>query len=329
MTDRELLEAVVARTMTWNWRVWGFGEAVALRGLAAAGDVLSDPAPVAYVHGILRTWLGRGVARSAEDHVGAGRELVDFYKRTGDVRLIDGAHAMAKMHRGFAPGPHGARCHRADTPGWRHQIWVDCMDVDPPFLAALGDATGENRYFDQAAEECIGYARTLQADDGLFYHGFERDAGRNGMFWARGNGWALTGIIDTLVLLPRTHPHWQELADRLAALVTALGQVQHASGLWHTIVDDPDTYLESTLAAMAAYGLHEAFVGGILEAGEYGAVERKARSAMHSKIGADGRVALVSDATPVGSSSTYKTRPFGMFPWGQGPVLLALAQEHI
>lgn len=323
----DLLRACSAAAMRWNYRVWGFGEAVALHGLLAAGDRLGDPAPFGFVHGVLRTWLGRGVARSNEDHVGAGRELVELHARTGDAQFLDAARALAALNAGFPKGPHGARYHRGDTPGWRWQIWVDCMHVDGPFLAALAATTGEDRYYDQAADELLGYARTLQTDRGLLHHGFERECGRNGQLWARGNGWALMGLVDTLALLPRAHPAWPELQQRTAALADALMPLQDASGLWHTVLDDPATYLESTLAAMAASALHDAFRHGILDADRFGEMERRARAAMHAQVTAEGVLRLVSDATPVGEHATYATRPFGVFPWGQGPLLLALCQE--
>lgn len=315
--------------MRWNYRVWGFGEAIALRGLLRAGDVLGDAAPIGFVHGILRTWLGRGVACGNEDHVGAGRELLELHRRGGDAQFLDAARRLAALNAGFPKGPGGARCHRGDTPGWRWQIWVDCMDVDGPFLAALARATGEAAYFDQAVEELLGYARTLQTEGGLLFHGFERDCGQNGQLWARGQGWALMGLVDTLILLPRDHPGWSELHERLVALVAALGATQDQSGLWHTVVDRPETYLESTLAAMAAYALREGFAHRVLDAGTHGRIEAKARAAMHREIAPDGCLQRVSDATPVGALATYASRPFGIFPWGQGPLLLALCQEHV
>jgi unsaturated rhamnogalacturonyl hydrolase len=323
----ELISTVAATTMQWNYRVWGFGEAIALRGLVRAGDRLGDPALAGFVHGILRSWLGRGVARSNEDHVGAGRELVTFHHRIGDARFLDAARALAALNDCFPKGPTGARYHRTDTPGWRWQIWVDCMDVDGPFLAELAQATGEGRYADQAVEELLGYARALQADTGLFYHGFERECGQNGQFWARGQGWALMGLIDTLALLPREQPGWEELLQRTVALADALAASQHEEGLWHTVVDRPNTYLESTLAAMVAYALHEAFAHNLLPGAGYGNMQRSARAAMMRQIAPDGSLLLVSDATPVGEFKTYATRPFGVFPWGQGPLLLALVQD--
>ena len=56
-------------------------------------------------------------------------------------------------------------------------------------------------------------------------------------------------------------------------------------------------------------------------------MELKARTAMHEQVTPDGTLQLVSDATPVGARAVYATRPFGTFPWGQGPLLLALCQE--
>jgi unsaturated rhamnogalacturonyl hydrolase len=313
--------------MRWNYRVWGFGEAIALRGLLRTGDALNDPAPLGFVHGILRTWLGRGVARTNDDHVGAGRELLELYRRTGDEQFLEAARTLAELNASFPKSPTGARYHRTDTPGWRYQIWVDCIDVDGPFLTELAHATGDERYFDQAADELLGYVRALQDDGGLLFHGFERDCGRNGRLWARGNGWALMGLVDTLAMLPRSHDSWGELHQRLVRLIEALRPLQHESGLWHTVLDAPETYLESTLAAMAAYALRAAFERDLLAVATYGKVEQQARAAMHSATAPDGTLQLVSDATPVGALATYATRPFGVFPWGQGPLLLALSQE--
>jgi rhamnogalacturonyl hydrolase YesR len=119
---REHLSAVAAVAMRWNYRVWGFGEAIALRGLLAASDALRDPAPFGFVHGIMRSWLGRGVARTNEDHVGAGRELLELHRRTGDAQFLDAARKLAALNASFPAGANGERYHRGDTPGWRWQI---------------------------------------------------------------------------------------------------------------------------------------------------------------------------------------------------------------
>ena len=108
---RERIGAVAAVAMRWNYRVWGFGEAIALRGLLAAGDALGDAAPFGFVHAIMRSWLGRGVARSNEDHVGAGRELIELHRRTGDAQFLEAARRLATLNAGFPAGANGERYH--------------------------------------------------------------------------------------------------------------------------------------------------------------------------------------------------------------------------
>ena len=327
MSDRALLARVAATTMRWNFRSWGFGEAVALRGLLEAGAVLDDPALSAYVLALIRGWLGRGVARSNEDHVAPGRELLTLWQHEGDPAMLDAARALAALNASFPVGAGGARCHRLDTPGWRHQIWVDCMDVDGPFLVRLGAATGEQRYIDQGATELLGYARTLQDEaSGLLRHGHEKYAGVNGAFWARGNGWALMGLIETLEALPREHPDFAELYQRLGALVDALAPRQDEGGLFHTVLTDPATYRETTLAAMLAASVPLAIEHALIDA-RHAAMAARARTAVLTHVDDAGALALVSDATPVGEHHVYATRPFGIFPWGQGPLLLMLARN--
>lgn len=324
----DLLPGVVERTMRWQFRTWGFGEAVALRGLLAASSRLGDPEPLGFVRGLLSSWIGRGAARSPEDHVAPGRALLHFHDTTGDPVFLDTARRLGALHETFPVAPSGARRHRPDQPGWRGQIWVDSLDVDAPFLARLGVATGNDRYLDLATAEALGYCRELQDErSGLFWHGSETYCGRNGGLWARGNGWALMGIVDTLTALPREHAAFDELRERLATLADGLVRTQGSSGLWRTLLDRDDAYEESTLAAMAAVALRDAFDHALLDEAALGETERRARAATMAQVDTDGALRLVSDATPVGEPAVYLTRPFGVFPWGQGPLLLMLCQE--
>jgi unsaturated rhamnogalacturonyl hydrolase len=208
------------------------------------------------------------------------------------------------------------------------------MDVDAPFLLQLGRITNDESYVDQGLNEILGYARALQVEsnsetDGLFWHGYEEDCGTNGQLWARGNGWAVMGLVETLKLMPDSHPARQELRERLDRLIHALKRHQDESGLWHTVIIHPETYLESTLAVMTAFALHEAFAGGLTDPKAFGKMERDAREAAIKCIKDDGALDLVSDATPIGELKMYATRPFGVFPWGQGPVMLMLAQDTL
>ena len=307
--------------------MWSFGEGIALRGLMRAGKALGSSELHGFVNALLRAYVGRGVAKSPEEHIAPGAELLMLYEQTGDTSLLDAALKLARMHASFPANRDGARMHRADLPGWGSQIWVDCMDAEAPFLARLGKITNDENYFNQATDELTAYARLLQDEaSGLFHHGYEEACGVNGQVWARGNGWALLGLVETLALLPAQHHAGVELRERLHRLSRGLAVHQHAEGLWHTVITNDETYLESTLAVMTAYAFREAFEHGLLKRDEFGEMEREARAAALKCVADDGTLRLVSDATPVGELKMYATRTFGVFPWGQGPLLLMLSQ---
>jgi unsaturated rhamnogalacturonyl hydrolase len=50
-------------------------------------------------------------------------------------------------------------------------------------------------------------------------------------------------------------------------------------------------------------------------------------AALARDAGADGTL-LVSSATPVGDRATYVERPLGVFPWGQGPLVLTFVEAR-
>lgn len=327
--DLNTLRLVARRTVAWPFQVWGFGEAVALRGLLAASRRLTDQAIYNVVHQLLLSYVERpDVGTTFADHVAPGRELVTVYEDTGDARFLDAARQLARLHASCTVGSGGARMHRPDLSGWRRQIWVDCMDNEAPFLVRLGTVTGDASYVEQGVDEITAYARLLQDErTGLFRHGYEEPNGANGQVWARGNGWALLGLVETLQAMPDDHERREELRERLEYLCDGLARVQDESGLWHTIVDGADTYLESTLAAMVAVAVPAA-AAGLVSGARFREMAARAHRAVLPLIASDGALQLVTEATPVAERSMYATRQFGVYPWGQGPLLLMLAENR-
>jgi rhamnogalacturonyl hydrolase YesR len=288
-----------------------------VRALLAASHVLGESRYSGFVAGLFSAWLGRGGPDGFEDHVAPVYELLELYERTRNPKLLDRAVALATLHHRFDTSL-GVALHRPDLPGFGRQIWVDCMHIDGPFLARLGRITGDAAYFDLAAGAVLSYARKLQQANGLFSHGWEEICGSNGQLWARGNGWALTGMLDTIRELPHDHPGRPELEQRVERLLKGLEFVQHTSGLWHTILEDDESYLEASLAAMVAFA-----ISGMPA---HDGMRRAAEAAVLRNSSDDGVLQLVTEATPVGEKRFYATRRFGVYPWGQGPLVLLLCR---
>jgi rhamnogalacturonyl hydrolase YesR len=324
----DLIATMAQATARYPFKCWGFGESIAMESLISAGD-----APGQMATNLVKGWARQHTALGEDPlaHVAPGVPLLMLAQRDGDPdgSLLDCAHELATVLSSSACGQHGAQIHRPDLDGWEHQVWVDCMHLDGPFLSLLARTTGDGTYADLAGKILVGHARVLQDErSGLFSHGFDDAAGRpNGVHWGRGQGWALLGLVDTAANLPDGHGAQAEIRQRLIALVRGLEETEAEPGTWHTVVDAAETYLESSVGAFVALGVGRAIEHGLLPVRSAALMDR-AWHATASTITADGMLPGVSDATPVGDNAAhYGARVRGSFPWGQGPALLAAIER--
>ena len=322
--------AAAAHATAYPYKVWGFGEDIALRAQLELADALPDPSLVAFVADVARRGRRDGPLAPA-DHVAPGVVLLELHERLGEAAFLEDARALGRLLTGF-PVADGVAVHRSDLEGWRTTVWVDCMALDAPFLARLARATGEAAGADHAADALLGSARVLQdAATGLFVHGYDVATHQaSAVRWGRGNGWALHGLVDALEALPPEHAAVPEARERLARLLAALRDRQHPSGRWTTVLDDPTSPLEASTAAFFASGALKARRLGLLPAPLATSLEamiERAVAAVAEDAGIDGGL-VVSNATPVGTRATYVDRPSGVFPWGQGPLLLTYLETQ-
>jgi unsaturated rhamnogalacturonyl hydrolase len=298
---------------------------------------------VAWAHGAVVAWAARREPFRELDNTAPGHVMCLLVEQTHDERITRAARELAAFLAGRrrlegafvsferAPlrRPYGdARLSREDEalladPG--AGVFVDCLHFDPPFFAHLGSLTRDDALIDLAAEQALAHLRLLQDESGLVWHFWlERTSSRYGYGWARGQGWALLGLIDLLAYLPHGHPARAELHTALVRLADALAACQETDGGWPAVADDPDSGPESSTAAFASAGFAEAARRGLLEP----RFRERAEAAWEhawSRVEEDGRLAGVSDAVWASTvHSHYANVPTGLVvPWGQGPLLLA------
>lgn len=333
MTERQkildLVHRLAAQTVTYPYKVWGYGEAVGLEGLLVAASVTGESAYFEFVHGLIDAWVGVKPHIDYPDHVAPGLALLEVYQRTGDERLLEQARRLAGFFERLPRTPSGAALHRPDHPEFAPYVYVDCMQVDAPFLCRLAQITGESWYFDVATDLLLGHIEVLQdSDSGLFYHLYDSARQKtNGAFWARGNGWAILGLVSVLEALPDDHPDAPRIRTAFERLAAALIRLQDRSGHWHTVLDYSDASLETSAAAFFCAALIRGVRSCLLPA-SYLEVGERAWQAVASSINSRGILTGVSQATPPGSVEDYLRVPTGgLYPWGQGPALLAAAVQ--
>ncbi len=176
----------------------------------------------------------------------------------------------------------GTLCHLCDSV----QVWVDSIYMAPPFLAVAGRP-------DEAVRQIDGYRGMLwNREARLFSHMW--DAGKRQWirqdFWGVGNGWAAAGMTRVILALP---PEMRDARQKLIAYVREVLDgclaYQRSDGLFHDVVDRPDTFVETNVAQMLAYSIYRGVRAGWLEARYLAAADRM-RDAAHGKVDAYGLV---------------------------------------
>ncbi len=205
-------------------------------------------------------------------------------------------------------------------------LWGDDMYMSIPFLAQLGKMTGDPAYTNDAIKNAIQIsARLFKADKGIYAHGWFADNAdyQNEVYWGRANGWSLMALCELLDTLPDNHPQREQLLTILRAHIKGLSHLQSGTGLWHQLLDKPDTYLETSCTAMFAYGIAHSINKGWISP-SYGAVAQTAWNGIMSRQNKEGGF----DGSCIGTSFAfdnlyYYYRPAVDDEHGFGPVMLA------
>ncbi|MGM3174573.1 glycoside hydrolase family 88/105 protein [Dickeya lacustris] len=214
------------------------------------------------------------------------------------------------------------------------QLWDDTLFMAGLFLVVSAGVLNRQALQDEAEYQLLTHARYLaDAPSGLWYHGWTF-LGRHhyaGAFWGRGNAWVTLVLpeICWLAQTPLSPPVQRTLEAILTQQTNALAACQHHSGLWHTLLNDPDSPLETSASA--------GFIAGILNARRLGMladfpaeVLEKGLAAVVAQIDPQGVVQGVSDGTAMGHDlQFYHDIPNVAVPYGQALVMLMLlAQRH-
>ncbi|MDB5147465.1 MAG: glycosyl hydrolase family 88 [Mucilaginibacter sp.] len=205
-------------------------------------------------------------------------------------------------------------------------LWADDMFMSIPFLARMGKLTGDNKYFDDAIKQVENFNKYLyDPSTGLFFHNYYADDQTNGVgHWGRSNGWIAMAQVELLNNLPANHPKRPELINLLLRQIVGYARYQDQTGLWHQLLDKPDSYLETSVTAMYTYAVARAVNQGWMNE-KYIAIAREGWKGLASKVTADGQLQDVCIGTNMDTDiKFYYTRPTELNDThGLGALLLA------
>ncbi|KAF9498541.1 glycoside hydrolase family 105 protein [Pleurotus eryngii] len=216
------------------------------------------------------------------------------------------------------------------------QLWDDTLMMTVLPLAKIGLVLKRPDYVEEAKRQFLLHIKYLQdQQSGLWFHGWTFD-GRHHFGkarWGRGNCWATIAIPEFIELLqlPKTDGLRMFLVSSLTAQINALVNCQDQNtGLWHTILDDDSSYLETSATAGFAYGIAKAIrLRLIPKEDRYVATVKKAMQGVLDNVSEEGELKQVSFGTPVFDDiESYKRIKLTSMPYGQSLALIALS-EHL
>jgi rhamnogalacturonyl hydrolase YesR len=214
---------------------------------------------------------------------------------------------------------------------WPHEktIWADDLYMSIAFLARMGNLTGDWRYFDDAANQIVNFARYLWNNENqLYYHCYHSDTKTNGVaFWGRANGWVAMAHADLLSVMPKDHPLYHDVVASLQRQIEGVSRHQGANGLWHQVLNKPDSYEEVTCTAMFTFTIARGVKNGWIHP-DFIQVAAYALKGILTKISDNGDLTAICTGTGISPSlSFYYNRPVETnTAMGQAPVLRALVE---
>lgn len=317
---------------TKGWAGWEWTHGIGLYGLLRTWETTGDPRAMEIIEGWFADRLAEGTPTKNINTVAPFLTLACLYERDPNPVWKPYLEAWADWVMYEMP--------RTEEGGLQHivynsvndqQMWDDTLMMSVMPLAKIGLVLDRPEYVEEAKYQFLLHARYLEdTQTGLWFHGWTFDGSHNfaRALWARGNSWVTIAIPEFLDLLdlPERDPLRRHLLSVLARQAAALKDTQDASGLWHTLLDDPGSYLEASATAGFAHGLLKAVRKRYLPP-EYAEVAERAIKGVIDNISEDGELLNVSFGTAMGPDlEFYRQIKLTSMPYGQAMAILCLSE---
>ncbi len=285
-------------------------------GFLAASRTLGDPRYAAHVQqvGEHYGWT-LGPRRAHADDQAIGQSYLELYKTHHNPKII------APLRTQFDD-----IMTRPDDPTKPVWWWCDALFMAPPVWAKLSQATGDPKYDAYMDREWAITDKLLwDRQEHLFFRDAtyfnKHEKGGEEIFWSRGNGWVMGGLVRVLQVLPHNDPSYPFYVKRLRAMATKVATLQRPDGLWSPgLLDTPNYPLpEVSGSSFFVYAMAWGIDHRLLPAGKYRPVVDRAWRGLVQNIYADGRLGSIQ---PVGAAPGAFTSA-SSYTFGVGAFLLA------
>ncbi len=299
-------------------------------GLLALGRIPGNEAYLDQVAGVgvREGWRVIATRWKANDHCTPQAYLELYELRRDGAMLAPTVKALDAYIAAGAGQDDDLRFLPANSGKWS---WCDALYMSPPAFARLAKVTGERKYADYLhAGWWKASAFLYDPAEKLFYRDHQafalKEANGRKVFWSRGNGWVLGGLVRVLQCLPHDDPLRPKYEAQFRDMCGRLLELQGKDGLWPAgLLDagawpEPETSGSGFFVYALAYGVNE----GLLDGARFRPAVLRGWSGLDACITRDGRLQYVQ---PVGDRPG-RVKADSTLPYGVGAYLLAGAEVY-
>jgi unsaturated rhamnogalacturonyl hydrolase len=278
-------------------------------------------------HGRQEQWKLGDRKYHADDHAigqsylwasahGAGPEALAPMKTTFD-------EILATPAQGSLSADNGAKC-------FDRWCWCDALFMAPPAWIELSKVTGDRRYADFSHQEWQATQDYLyDREEHLFFRDSrffqQRDEKGRKLFWSRGNGWVVGGVVRVLIYLPKDDPKRPYYETLYKQMMAKLLKLQKPDGYWApSLLALENSPPETSGTGFFVYGMAWGIESGLLDRKTYEPAVLRGWQALQRAVDADGRLGWVQQ---VGDRPQNVVKEDTQF-YGVGAFLLAGAGVH-
>lgn len=175
-----------------------------------------------------------------------------------------------------------------------HNEMSDAVFMGTPILVQTGRLTGETKYFDMADRHLKFMLKLNLRKDGLHQHS---PLDPQHTAWGRGNGFPALGLALSLSDIPPNSKHLPPMASAYREHLLAMIDHQDEVGMWHQIVDHPESYREFTVTCMTTFAIVRGLRNNWLNRQTFEPFVQRAWESIKCRIGPNGNLVDVCTGT--------------------------------
>lgn len=276
--------------------------------------------------GVVTPFLQRSLVLDHLDPLGTmGMNISELYLMTGEPAVKNTVYELRDALYNYVPRMENGIINRIET------IWSDDLFMGVPFLVRLGRIFEEKSYYEDAFTQLKEYFHKMFIEEeNVFSHVFfVEDYVKSGVPWGRGNGWVIVAMAEYLDNTPADDVHRKEVEQMYQTFAKGIVALQGEHGLWHQVLNLPDSYEETSCTAMFLYGLIRGVKLGILDMEQVGDTIHKAYDGLCSyAVDTHGNIQGVCQGSGCGRSAEAYTglRTVKNDDHGTGIILAAFSE---